>query len=90
MVEALDKSSYQFEKSIINSSKSPRKIRTLISQVAVLKDFQKISSSEIFNYVYSEKEYYHEHHKFGLGLHNVAYAIGFIVAIAAIFVPVIF
>ncbi len=90
LVSALNNRSYDFEKSIINSSKTPRKVNTLIKRISVLGDYQKMTAGQIFDYVYCEKEYYYEHHKGGLRFHNIVYAIGFLVAIAGIFFTIIF
>lgn len=90
LVSALNERSYDFEKSIVNSAKTPRKVNTLIRRIAVLDSYQKLTSGEIFDYVYSEKEFYYEHHKGGLRFHNVVYAISVLVAVAGIFFTVIF
>lgn len=89
LVARLDDVSYDFEKEVINKSKKPFKVKRAINSLSILNSTSSINSQELFDYVYSEKEYYIEHRKHALSFHNVIFAIAIIIA-AAIGIALLF
>lgn len=90
LVNKLDKKSYYFENKIINNKKPSASIKTLVKKVSVMAHNSQANGGEVFEYVYSEKEYFYRHHKGALVLHCIVFALGFVVAVAGIFYSIVF
>lgn len=81
--DTLDEISETFERQLVQATKMPRKITTSIHKVAVIGEQRRHNTSELIDYVYSEKEFYFERHRAFLVLHNIAFA-GIVLASVAI------
>jgi len=89
LVEELEEKSYQFEKSVLSSSKSSFKINNQVRSLSILSSDEKISNAELFDYVYSEKEYYIQHKRHILKAHNIVFGVGVVLIMAAIFLLIL-
>ena len=90
LIDELASKSYRFEKSLISSAKVTGDVKMMISKISILNNKETISNSELFEYVYSEKEYYIAHYRWQLIAHCVIFAIGFMVAAIIIALGIVF
>ena len=84
LIEDLANKSYQFEKSIISSTKVNGDVKTMLKKISVVNQHDNISNNQLFEYIYSEKEYYIAHYRWQLIMHCIIFAIGFMVAAVVI------
>ena len=55
-----------------------------------MKHYQDVKTSEIFDYVYCEKEFYYMRFKWSLVLHCIVFAVGFILAVVGSLYTLVF
>ncbi|MDY4788418.1 MAG: hypothetical protein SO253_03775 [Bacilli bacterium] len=89
VIRELDECSIKFERDLISQVRKPRKVKTSLVSTGILNEKNNLSFNEVFEYMYSEKEYYYSKHKTVLVLSNIFFMIGVLAAVILISLPLI-
>lgn len=87
-IEHLEYLSVKFEKDLAKIVRKPRKVKISLENVSIMQRYGIMPHAEILDYIYCEKDFFHEKHRGVLRMMNVAFTILTLafVAIIALFI----